>query len=138
LGDKAIVTTETLPGKLLEATVTRKAEGADAMSGALTIELTLTKPITSLATGVFGKATIETSRKQKLWSIPYESLLDGNAQSGYVFVRSDSNTAKKILVTVHQITHNQVLISEGLDNVSEIIVSGSAYLREGSVIEIIK
>lgn len=136
VGDKATITTDAIPDKTLEASVTRKAEGSEMMGGAFNLELTLKDPHVNLASGLYGKAVIETKKKQTAWSIPYEALLDGNAQSGYVFTLGDSNRAHKTIVQIMRIDHQHVLISSGLENVKQIVISGSAYLKEGSTVEI--
>ncbi len=138
IGDNATITTDALPGLSLAATVSRKAEGTDGISGAFSIELTLEKTIASLASGLFGKATIHSNRSQTVWSIPYEALLDGNAQSGYVFTTNDSKTAIKTPVIVGTINRDQIFINGGLENAKFIIISGSAYLRDSSLITVIK
>jgi len=136
VGDKAIVTTDAIEEKQFEAKVTRKSEGTDAMNGSFTIELTLQSPGSGLATGLFGKATIQGSRKQRVWKIPYDALLDGDAQSGYVFVTEDQKTAHKVPVVIGSIEKDQVIILGGLENVKTLIISGSAYLKDKSAIEI--
>jgi len=137
-GDKATVTTDALEGKIFEATVTRKSEGTDAMNGSFTVELTLQSPGRGLASGLFGKATIKGSQKQSVWKIPYDALLDGDAQSGYVFVTEDEKTAHKVPVITGSIEKDQVIILAGLENAKTLIISGSAYLKDGSAIKIIK
>jgi RND family efflux transporter MFP subunit len=137
IGDKATVTTDTQPGKEFEAVVSRKSESIDGVSGTFTIELTL-KSSSNLASGLFGKATIYTSNKQNAWSIPYDALLDGDAKSGYVFTTNDSRQAHKTPVTIQRIDRDEVVIDSGLENFKFLIVSGSAYLREGSAIKVIQ
>jgi RND family efflux transporter MFP subunit len=138
IGNKATITTDALPGKSYEATVTRKSEGVDAMSGVFSIELTLKNVVPSLANGLFGKASIQTARLQNVWSIPYDALLDGDAQTGYVFTTNDNKTVQKTPVTISSIEREQVMISSGLENAQFLIVSGGAYLRDGSEIKVIK
>jgi len=137
-GDKATVTTDALSGKTFQAIVTRKSEGTDAMNGSFTVEVTLKSPGSGLATGLFGKATIQGSRKQRVWKIPYDALLDGDAQSGYVFVTEDEKTAHKIPVIIGSIEKDQVIILAGLDSAKTLIISGSAYLKDGSAVKIIR
>ena len=43
-------------------------------------------------------------------------VLDGDAQSGYVFVTDDLKTARKAKVTVTGISHDHVMVSSGLEN----------------------
>lgn len=138
IGDKAVVSTDALEDKQYEATVTRKSEGTDAMNGSFMIELTLLSPGKGLASGLFGKATIKGSRTQQVWKIPYDALLDGDAQSGYVFVSEDNKTAHRVPVVVGGIEKDQVIVLSGLENAKTLIISGSAYLKEGSVIKIME
>ncbi|HNV30505.1 MAG TPA: efflux RND transporter periplasmic adaptor subunit [Cyclobacteriaceae bacterium] len=138
VGDKATITTDALATKTFEAIVTRKSEGTDAMNGSFTLELTLKSPGLGLASGLFGKATIAGSRKQNVWKIPYDALLDGNAQSGYVFVTNDEKMVHKVPVVIGSIEKNEVVIQAGLENARKLIISGSAYLKDSSAIQIIK
>jgi RND family efflux transporter MFP subunit len=138
IGDKAVVSTDAMEGKQFEATVTRKSEGTDAMNGSFMVELTLQTPGKGLASGLFGKAIIKGSRTQRVWKIPYDALLDGDAQSGYVFVTDDHKTAHRVPVVVGGIEKDQVTILSGLEHAKTLIISGSAYLKEGAAIKIIE
>ncbi|MFT3749616.1 MAG: efflux RND transporter periplasmic adaptor subunit [Agriterribacter sp.] len=137
-GDKATVSTDALPGKLLNAVVVRKPEGVDPVSGTFIIHLKLTDQLTaSIASGLFGKAAIQPSYTVAAWAIPYDALLDGDASQGYVFVTNDNVTAQKVKVQVSKIESGKVMIASGLENVKSLIVSGSAYLNDGSKIKVI-
>jgi RND family efflux transporter MFP subunit len=138
LGDKATVSTDALEGQRFNAIVSRKSESTDAASGSFTLELTIKNPPSVLASGLFGKASIQASRTLAAWNIPYDALLDGNAQSGYVFTTNDLKTVEKTKVVVGSITRDQVQIVAGLDGRQHVIVSGSAYLKDGSVIKVVK
>ncbi len=137
LGDKATITTDAMPDKQMNAEVSNKSQGADPQSGAFFIELKITdaKP-QNLAAGLFGKAIIYPAQKSGLWSIPYTALLEGNASTGYVFITNDDKTAHKIPVSIENIEKDQVLINGGLETASKIIVAGSAYLNDNSIITI--
>lgn len=138
IGDKASISTDAIENKSFEGYVSRKSESTDGVSGSFTLELTLKKSDAALASGLFGKASIETSRTVTVWSIPYDALLDGNAQSGYVFTTNDLKTAQKTTVAINSINRNQVLINAGLEGKQHLIISGSAYLKDGSAIKILK
>lgn len=138
-GDKATIITDALPNQKLTAEVYRKSEGTDPYTGTFTVELKLTgKTPKSIASGLFGKAVILASKKQSAWSIPYEALLDGDSESGYVFTTSDMKTAQKKQVTISSIENDKVIIASGLEGVQALIVSGSAYLRDNSSIRILQ
>lgn len=137
-GDRAEISTDAAPGKIINATVLRKSEGVDPQTGAFTIQLSVKNPAgLPLASGLFGKATLFPSGKSSGWSIPYGSLLDGDENSGFVFVTSDKQHAQKLRVSISRIEHNKVIIDSGLTDVHYLIVSGSAYLKDGSAIKVI-
>ena len=139
--DHAEIQTTALPGQMLEGVITRKSEGVDAGTGTFTADITLTgKKPQAIAAGMFGKATIITSRQNSnangSWQIPYEALLDGDGSNGYVFVTNDDKTAHKVKVTVAGINKNTATITSGLEQAKALIVSGSAYLTDNSTITI--
>ncbi|HLS29676.1 MAG TPA: efflux RND transporter periplasmic adaptor subunit [Flavobacteriaceae bacterium] len=137
VGDSARVSTNVGDKTAAKAEVIRKAEGISSETGGFSVQLSVQEPEKlSLASGLFGKATIYPSKKIFSWQIPYDALLDGDADYGYVFVTNDRKTAKKIKIHISKIQHGKVLIDEGLEDAKYLIVSGSAYLKDGSVIDI--
>ncbi|MES1223714.1 MAG: efflux RND transporter periplasmic adaptor subunit [Bacteroidota bacterium] len=137
LGDKATIITDAVPGKIINAVVSRKPEGIDPQSGTFIIHLKLEGDAgVPVASGLFGKASITPSMTAKAWAIPYDALLDGDANSGYVFVTNDNTIAQKIKVQVDKIENGKIMVSGGLENVKALIVSGSAYLNDGAKIKV--
>jgi len=136
-GDKATITTDAAPGKIVTAVVIKKPEGIDPQSGTFIIQLKPEgDPGIPIASGLFAKATITPSKTTKAWAIPYDALLDGDANAGYVFITNDNATAKKVKVQVSKIENEKIIISAGLENVKALIVSGSAYLDDGAKIKV--
>jgi len=136
-GDSATITTDVAPGRPLQAYVYKKAEGIDPATGTFTVQLSVnTKKDVPLASGLFGKAAIYPSRRTGSWRIPYDALLDGDVNTGYVFVTDDKATAKKVKVSVSGIENNFVAVDGGLSGSRFLIVSGSAYLNDGSPIKV--
>lgn len=139
IGDNASVTTDALPNQSLPAKVSRKAEGIDPQSGTFVVELTLTdSKLKGLAAGLFGKATIIPTKTTNGFTIPYDALLDGGENEGYVFITNDNKTAQKIKVKLGSIQNDKINISSGLENAASLIISGSAYLTDGSKIKVVK
>lgn len=138
LNDKSKIQISSSPGKSFEGFVSRKSEGADPGTGTFTIYITLTgKRPDDIAAGMFGKAVVNPSGQTNgSWKIPYEALLDGNGNSGYVFITNDHKTAQKKMVTISGIEKNTVTITDGLQDAKSLIVSGSAYLTDNSKISI--
>lgn len=135
IGDEATIEADVFKNKTLKAKVSRKSESIDPFSGTFTIELELQGKLPDgLASGVFGKATIQLSETSENWKIPYEALLDGNADEGFVFISNDQKTVKKVPVKIENLNQNEVEISEGLEGYKYVIVSGGPYLNENSTI----
>ena len=138
-GDEAIVKTDALPGETLAGKVTHKSQGIDSETGTFSVEIAIdSKYSKKLASGMFGTAQIKTRKANGLWTIPYEALLDANGSNGFVFVTDDNKTAKKIPVEINRIDKDAVQIKKGLENHTNLIISGNAYLGDQSKITIIK
>jgi RND family efflux transporter MFP subunit len=138
LGDNALVFIDALPGETFAAEVVRKSGGTDPYTGSFTAELRLTGKLPSaIASGLFGKAVITPSSTRKAWSIPYDALLDGDSQSGFVFVTNDMKTAQKQKIVIAGIEKDRVIVSAGLENINALIIAGSAYLRDNSPIRVL-
>ena len=120
----------------IAAKVTHKSQSADPITGTYWVELSpeSVKEI-SLASGMFGKARIQPSQTVQGWEIPFESVLDANGDDGFVFV-VDGQKAKKVKVQLGKITPTSIQVVAGLENYKSLIVSGSAYLSDGSTIQV--
>lgn len=139
IGDPAVISSDLPEMKSAGAFVTHKSEGVDPVSGTFTVDL---KPSTglgrSVASGMFGKAVITPARGRKCWIIPYDALLDGDGNKGYVFVTCDGHKAARVKVSISGITRDHVLVDGGLEGCSTLIVTGSAYLTDQSLITIVQ
>lgn len=135
VGDSATVHADAFPGKAMHAVVSSKSAGADPRSGAFQVELRIINAPTELASGLYGKAQIRTRGHADAIAIPYEALLDGDEDKGYVFLAGADGKAHKQAVTVRGITNTHVLVS-GLDTTRPLIVKGGPYLTEGSAVTI--
>lgn len=141
-GDKAEVTIgskdDKIPGKVI-----RKSQSSSPGSGSYIVEVLL-EPQNSIqiAQGMFAKVSIIVSAKAAIdvsqVRIPYQALLDADGRTGFVFVPGTDHRAKKIKVIIDEIRNDEVVISKGLEGVSQIILAGSAYLKEDSYFTITK
>jgi RND family efflux transporter MFP subunit len=138
IGKTASVTIDAFPGKTFSATVFRKSQAADPNSGSFQIELKLAMNGVRPAIGMFAKATIQTDGQKMLPTIPYDALIEADGNTAFVFVPDGVTKVKRIPVTIASFDNGEVYIKSGLENISEIIVSNSAFLNEKSTINIIK
>lgn len=133
--DEAIISTDAFPDSTFRGVVLSKSEQIDPATGSFIIDIQLVNGRNMpIASGMFGKARIQTSGKSNVWNIPYESLLDGNGSTGYVFVTNDQKVASRIPVSVSAIKEHEVVISKGLEGYKYLIISGSAYLTDKATI----
>lgn len=138
INDKAKINIEAFNLNNIDGFIYAKSENADPMTGSFNIDIKLNNTRKfNIASGMFGKAEIMNSHKTNVWQIPYDALLDGNANSGFVFVTRNNKNALKVPVKISSIDRDYVLISEGLNGYNSLIVSGSAYLTDGSTIQVV-
>lgn len=135
IGDSATIfpsNSDRIPGKVI-----RKSQAADPVTGGYWVEISPDQNEgLNLASGMFGKVLIHPSQQTEGWEIPYESLLDAQGSEGFVFVTDEKNQAKKIKVKLGKISTSSIQVLSGLENHHTLIVSGSAYLTDGSTIQI--
>lgn len=138
LNDKAVVEIDALPGEKFEAVVVRKSKGVDPISGTLSTDIKLvSQPEGKLASGLFGKVKINSSRTVSYWVIPYESVLDGDKNNGYVFITNDYKKVQKVKINIADMLEDNILVNGGLENAKALVITGSAYLNDGSEISAI-
>ncbi|HEX5169988.1 MAG TPA: efflux RND transporter periplasmic adaptor subunit [Cyclobacteriaceae bacterium] len=136
--DKATVSMDAFPARRFQASVIRKSETADPQTGAFTVELQVKNDHTKLASGMFGKASIQSGGNLTSWRVPYEAVLDAQDDEGFVFITADNKTAQRQPVTIASFDGESILISKGLEEAQALIISGSAYLTDKSPIIIIQ
>lgn len=142
INDKAEIAVGNDDSKTFEGTVVRKSESTDPYTGTFTVDIRLnSKDYSGLASGMFGKAIIKVGKSVKAadtWAVPYDALLDGDGSTGYLFVTNDGKTAQRVKVTIGGMKKDEVIITDGLQGVQQVIVSGSAYLADKSPIKIVR
>ncbi len=138
-GDPAVISTDIGNDRPMMGHVSKKSEGVDPYTGTFTINIT---PVPGfkipIASGMFGKATITPSTGQKVWKIPYDALLDGDGNKGFVFTTCDRKTALRQPVSIAGLYRDFAMIDKGLENCNTVIIRGSAYLKDRSPVKIIR
>jgi RND family efflux transporter MFP subunit len=137
-GNKASVSLDAFPGKIFPGIVFRKSQAADQASGSLQVEVRPMLPGIKPAMGMFGKAVINVGSKTVLPTIPYEALIEADGNNAFVFVPVDSSRVKRLPIVIESFNNREVIVKSGLENVSAIVVSNSAFLNERSIITIVK
>ncbi len=136
-GDKAEVVFDAWPEEVFTGVVSNKAIAADPKSGSFEIEIKVNPKGKALATGLFAKAKLTPHALGQVKCVPIEALLEGNGKEAFVFITKDNQTVEKRAVRIAFINKDCVAVSQGLENVEEVITSGSPFLTERSLIKVI-
>ncbi len=138
VGNKCSVVLDAFPDKNFSGFVFRKSQAAEQNSGTFQVEVKPMLGNLKPALGMFGKATIDIGKSTKLLSIPYEAVIEADGNNAFVFAPISGKKVKKVPIVIESFNNQAVIVRSGLENISEIIVSNSAFLNEKSTINIIK
>ncbi|NOY60696.1 MAG: efflux RND transporter periplasmic adaptor subunit [Calditrichaeota bacterium] len=135
-GDSTSVTFDTYPGEHFPGYVSEIAQAADPMSGTFEIKATLQQQGKRLVAGMVAAIDVFPARKNTYRIIPIEALNEANGESGFVYTITSTRHAKKIPVQIKTVFKGQVAVTSGLETVDSVVTTGSAYLRDGALVEI--
>jgi RND family efflux transporter MFP subunit len=137
-GDKATVTSDAYPGIVFNATVSLVSEGAEVVNGLYLTEVKINNSSSEkFASGLFANVKITPSQQQQLSTVPIEAVIEGQGKNAFVFVvNADGKTVKKQPIVVAYLENNQAFISSGLEQTTEVVTGGSAFLTEYSTVKI--
>ena len=138
-GDLAYIHSDVIAEDKIQTKVIKKSRTADLRGGSFTVDLAIPGSLLKKAgLGMIASATIIPAVQENCWMIPYEALLDSDNGSGYVFTIGEGQKVQKLKVKTGKLDQDKIQVLEGLENQKSIIVSGSAYLKDGSEVSIIK
>lgn len=135
IGDQAIAILDAYPEDQLNGKVSSLAQSADPVSKLYQVEIRIDPAGKRLATGLFAKVELSPSQNRKYSMIPVEAISQGNGGNGFVFVNNQGK-AKKLPVTIGYLDNDKVLITQGLEGVTEVITSGSGFLTDSVAISL--
>ena len=138
IGQQADVAIDAFPGRKFQATVFRKSQAADQSSGSFQVELKLELNGMKPAVGMFARASIKTGDRQTLTPVPYDAIVEADGNSAFIFVPAGNQQVRRIPIIIGRFDNRQAFVKSGLQGVSDIIVSNSAFLNEKSMIKIVK
>ena len=135
LGDKATVNLDAYPNEPLVGTVSELAPIADPMNKLYEVEIKINPNGKRLASGMFGKIELKPSQTRSYAIVPIEAILEGSGKNAFVYVLDESRKkVKKIAIITAYIEGDKILITSGLEKISEVITSGGAFLTEKSLV----
>lgn len=136
-GDKAVVKMDAYANEPFDGIVSLLAEAADPVSGLYLAEVKVNPQGKKLASGLVATVQVIPSEARQLKSIPIESIVEGAGSHAFVFVpNTDQKSVRKVSVQVAWIADSQAIVANGLEDVSVVVSSGSAFLTESSTIRV--
>jgi len=135
MGDKASLKLDAYPEASFSGTISNLAQSADPVSKLYEVEIKINPDGKRLASGLYAKVELTPSQSRSYSVVPVEAVVEGNGNSGFVFVNNNGK-AKRVPVTIGYLDGDKVLLSEGLDNIKEVITSGSGFLTENVAVEV--
>jgi len=134
--DAATVTVDALPGTRIAGRIGRIFPAAEAGTRQVTVELELQDPPPAVKPGFLARANLVTDRVPSGLLVPDSSVLRGSEVPLFVYVVEDG-TARVRAVMVEARIAGRALIAEGLSEGDEVVVEGTARLRDGAPVRVL-
>jgi RND family efflux transporter MFP subunit len=134
IGDPATVEVDALPGKKLNATVSRIAQSEDPQTRLMRVEIDLPNPTGKIYHGMYGKVTIVLDRSTDQFSIPSSCLVgkEGDGVGAVYVIRQ--NRARLVPVQVGMDNGLRVAILSGLNAGDQVILQPGSALSNGALV----
>lgn len=137
-GDAAEVVLDAFPGRKLSAKVYRKSLAAEMGSGSFVVDIQVNCDELKPAIGMFGTAEIQTTVKRSYQQLPYDALIEADGQHAFVFVPLPNGKVRRQAIEIASFDNSGVQVKSGLEQVSAVVLTNSAFLNENSTINIVK
>lgn len=138
-GDSARIALDAYPGDEFIGYLTEVGEAPDPSSGIYKVEIILDRTEKRLITGLIADVTIFPAEKHQMKLVPIDAVVRIEGNKGHVFApNNDYSAAVKIPVEVSEVIGDKIIVTSGLDDISEVITDGSYYLSDGSKIRTIE
>jgi RND family efflux transporter MFP subunit len=135
-GDAANIDLDAYPATAFTGMITKIAQAADPVSGTYEIEVKVLPGDKKFAPGLFAAIHINTTAQGQVTMIPVEAITEGDGKKGYVYtLNADNKTVTKHLVKIAFLDNDKVAVSNGLENIKQVITDGVSYLTEASVVK---
>ncbi len=137
-GDAVEVVLDAFPGQKLAAKVYRKSLAAEMGSGSFVVDIQVDCEGLQPAIGMFGTANIQTNVKRSYQHLPYDALIEADGQHAFVFVPLPNGKVRRQAIEIASFDNGGVQVKSGLEGVSAVVLTNSAFLNENSTINIVK
>jgi membrane fusion protein, multidrug efflux system len=135
IGDKAIVSFDAWPDKVLEADLKEKASVTGKGSGTLDITLKLKTFPSELAAGMICDVNITHKNADQILVIPVEAIVKSTGRNASVYI-IENGLAKSVNVITGPFIAQNIAVLSGLKEQDEVITTGAQYVEDGDKVTI--
>jgi len=137
-GDSAFITLDAHPDKEFRAVIDQVGEMANPLTGTYEVKLMVDNEGHKFASGFIAEVEIFPSSTDSLHLVPVGSIVEADGLTGYVYVVTDSNNARKIKVDIITIIGSNAAVRGLFPVIREIVTEGAAYLKEGEKVKVVR
>lgn len=132
-GTPAVISLESLGGKILKAAVTRSTVSLDPGTRTMLVEIDVPNPGHALAPGMFAEVILDLRRHQDALVVPPAALVSDNSSKAVFVV--EQGVARRIPITTDIDDGVWVEITAGLTGTEDVVVVGKARLTDGMTVK---
>ena len=140
IGATAQVTLDAFPGQTIAGTVRRIAAASEDRTGTFEVEIALAGTPEGTASGFIGEARIEPADdgREAALAVPATAILEGHGSTANVYLVDEKTmTVTQRRIGVGQVSGEEVIVSQGLEEGDRVVSAGAPYLREGAKVRIV-
>lgn len=135
LGDRVELFMDAYPGESFDGKITEISQVVDSKSGIFSVEISVDNGELKLFSGMVASAIINPEKRQELFYVPIESLVDSNIDEAqvYLFDRS-TGRVERVPIGISFLYQDEVAVLSGLEGHHEVVLSGVKRLQSGDVV----
>ena len=142
LGQKVIITGLAFPGQMYTGTTTEIAKSARKILKGTTVETVVDVTVSldsyeGLKPGYTAKAKISLTPERRVLTVPYEYVMQDDAQNEYVYLYENGRAVKQVIKTGVELVAGFEVV-KGIDEYSAIITNPDVIYYDGSYVRLNK
>lgn len=137
-GDSAEIIFDAYPGVRFSAMVDRVGEMSNPYTGTYETDIAVNDGGYRLFSGFIASADIYPSGRRSFTMVPAGSIVEADGLHGYIYVVTSQMKAVKVYVEIAAITGTMAAVTGIPPEITVVVSEGMAYLRDGSVVEVVR
>ncbi len=136
-GDSASVKMDAHPNQVFAARIEQISPLSEKYTGTYETKLIFTEQTLPVTSGMIARVKIYPRKKQPLFKIPVDALLEASGLEGYVYVFEKGKAIRRA-IKIARIGAQNLYVHSGLKMGEQVITKGKSYVSAGQRVEIIE